>query len=428
MHQQADLRDSVFNEIKDDLTHPCENAFDLAALTVLHAVSALIERSSHEDLEIFRIFEEAISLLTENMTSSLKRFRTTGLWNRYGEEDDLKEDSSSIKARHKRENEMAEMETRINTSALSELQDIEDELSTLLHLFGEQEEQIERMIEIYDGSSNLSSPNRNPTPPLAESHPINSPLKDSSTGTSPFFVGPLTRNGRHFLQEAVFRLDSYRTQVSDMIMRAQSTRHELDKLLSTLQRQAQIDEGRLARQQADLSSSQSRSVMIFTVFTVIFLPLSFFTSLFGMNTHEWGGGDNIGLRTIGLIALPASALLIVLALFVAWSTFVRKTFKSLSKRIRRFRNRIRRWWTKRLTALWKRTDEKSRGRLDRLKMHRKREALEVKRQKAQITYDFWDWHYIDRETKYEIPSRNRKSFSLYQAKARMKREEEECTE
>ncbi|KAG5970516.1 hypothetical protein E4U55_001650 [Claviceps digitariae] len=63
LYQQADLRDSIFNEVNVDLTRQCENALDLAALAALHAVSVLLDRSSHPDLEIFRIFEEAISLL-----------------------------------------------------------------------------------------------------------------------------------------------------------------------------------------------------------------------------------------------------------------------------------------------------------------------------------------------------------------------------
>ncbi|KUI60274.1 hypothetical protein VP1G_07514 [Cytospora mali] len=112
LYQQADLRDSIFNEVNADLTQRCENALDLAALAVLQAVSVLIDRSSHPNLEIFRIFEEAISILTEKMTSSLKRFRTLGYRDKYGieeeEDDDLK--TSSIRARHKREDERAERE------------------------------------------------------------------------------------------------------------------------------------------------------------------------------------------------------------------------------------------------------------------------------------------------------------------------------
>lgn len=63
LYQQADLRDSIFNEVNVDLTRQCENALDLAALAALHAISVLLDRSSHPDLEVFRIFEEAISVL-----------------------------------------------------------------------------------------------------------------------------------------------------------------------------------------------------------------------------------------------------------------------------------------------------------------------------------------------------------------------------
>lgn len=63
LYQQADLRDSIFNEVNVDLTRQCENALDLAALSALHAVSVLFDRASHPDLEVFRIFEEAISVL-----------------------------------------------------------------------------------------------------------------------------------------------------------------------------------------------------------------------------------------------------------------------------------------------------------------------------------------------------------------------------
>lgn len=72
-----------------------------------------------------------------------------------------------------------------------------------------------------------------------------------------------------------------------------------------IQRQAQVDEVRWSRLQAELATSQNLSVMIFTTFTVIFLPLSFFTSLFGMNTQEWGGPDAnnfLSLKLIGAIS------------------------------------------------------------------------------------------------------------------------------
>jgi len=63
LFQQADLRNSVYNELNGDLTGRTDNALDLAAFVVLHAVTVLLGKSSHPDLEIFRIFEEAIGML-----------------------------------------------------------------------------------------------------------------------------------------------------------------------------------------------------------------------------------------------------------------------------------------------------------------------------------------------------------------------------
>jgi hypothetical protein len=63
LYQQADLRNSIYNEVNADLSRRCENSLDLAALVALHSVTLLFERASHRDLEIFRIFEAAISIL-----------------------------------------------------------------------------------------------------------------------------------------------------------------------------------------------------------------------------------------------------------------------------------------------------------------------------------------------------------------------------
>lgn len=63
LFQQADLRNSVYHELNGDLTGRTENALDLAAFIALHAVTVLLDRSSHPDLEVFRIFEEAIGML-----------------------------------------------------------------------------------------------------------------------------------------------------------------------------------------------------------------------------------------------------------------------------------------------------------------------------------------------------------------------------
>ncbi|TVY80428.1 hypothetical protein LSUE1_G004753, partial [Lachnellula suecica] len=235
------------------------------------------------------------------MTTSFKRFRARGFRDKATDYDDDAVRTTNIRAKHKREGALAEKQNRENTSALLELRDIEDELKTLETLFGTQKTAIEIMIKHYQSND----------------------------------LRLFTGNALGFLLQANAKLDEYLHHTSKMIKSVQSTRDDFDKLLGMVQRQAQVDEVRLARLQADLASAQSRSVMIFTVFTVIFLPLTFFTGLFGMNVREWGGsnGTYLPLRTVGLITIPSSCVIITLALIVAWSTRMRRIFNRFVKSV-----------------------------------------------------------------------------------------------
>ncbi|KAF7880581.1 uncharacterized protein EAF02_007427 [Botrytis sinoallii] len=142
-----------------------------------------------------------------------------------------------------------EEQNRENTSALLELRDIEDELNTLKTLFNNQMTEIRIMLDVYEKRE-------------------------------------LTKNGLIFLRNAEEYLEEYTQHVEKMTENAKNTRDDFDKLLGMIQRQAQVDEVRLARYQADLASAQSRSVMIFT------------------NTTP---------------TVPTSSALITLALIIAWS-------------------------------------------------------------------------------------------------------------
>ncbi|KFA47890.1 hypothetical protein S40293_05188 [Stachybotrys chartarum IBT 40293] len=370
LYQQADLRDSIFNEVNVDLTRQCENALDLAALAALHAVSVLLDRSSHPDLEVFRIFEEAISVLNEKLTSSFKAFRTEGFRDKANDFEPVENKERYIRARHREEGRRAERENRNNTSALLELRDIEDELLILLHLFERQSKVISSMHAIY-------------LRPDVREH---------------------TANGRVFLSEALKRLGEYVHQTDEMIRRVRGTRDDYDKLLQMVQRQAQVDEVRLSRFHADLASAQSRSVMIFTTFTVIFLPLTFFTGLFGMNTQEWGGENNLSLTTIGSIALPSSVVLIVASLVVAWSTTVRRLLLLLGQVYAGLMNSL-------YLLLWRPVALVVVRRFRGLRRQRPGATGDEREGNSRLkkeASDFWERHRLEREMGYQIPEVNKK--------------------
>ncbi|TVY39411.1 hypothetical protein LOCC1_G006545 [Lachnellula occidentalis] len=382
LYQQADLRNSLFNEVNADLTSRCENSFDLAALVALHAVTVLFERSSHPDLEIFRIFEEAISILTEKMTTSFKRFRARGFRDKATDYDSTVR-TTNIREKHKREGALAEKQNRENTSALLELRDIEDELKTLETLFGTQQAAIHDMIANYESNA----------------------------------LRGFTGNALGFLYQARAKLNEYLHHTSKMIKSVQSTRDDFDKLLQMVQRQAQVDEVRLARLQADLASAQSRSVMIFTVFTVIFLPLTFFTGLFGMNTREWGGGSFLPLRTIGSIALPSSFVIITLALVVAWSTRMRRLLNFIARSIIRGGGGFLQWLRNMGREVFVETMHWPRVPTSTSTEKRSRKQKRTEEPTSWLDEgDFWGEHGMGREKDYMLPPQNRRSVRVARRK------------
>lgn len=77
-------------------------------------------------------------------------------------------------------------------------------------------------------------------------------------------------------------------------------------------------EAREAVKQAQLTLKQGQSIMIFTVVTIIFLPLSFCASLFGMNAAELNDG-RIPLATELRLMFPVSAGIILVSFLFAFS-------------------------------------------------------------------------------------------------------------
>lgn len=312
------------------------------------------------------------------MTSSLKRFGMSAFGSEHHYQRIEAIESLSIRDRHRLEVDRAKEESRNSTSTLLELRDVEEELKALLSLFGEQQDHIKTFLDISEAK-------------VGE----NKATSQRASGAS------LTNDGRSFLVEALEKLKAYKSQVQDMIDRVQKALHDFDRLLEIVQKQAQLEEGYISRHQADLTKVQYRSVIIFTVFSVVFLPLSFFTSVFGMNTLEWGGGDNLSLSTIFSIGIPISVTLIAGTVIAAWIIAEGAGYA----RARRWAKRTKRQLSKMMPVALRRKQ----------KARKKTRILEQQRKEI-INPDFWERHRLERGGRYEIPPGNRKSATLERAR------------
>ena len=94
------------------------------------------------------------------------------------------------------------------------------------------------------------------------------------------------------------------------------------------QRQANVLEARSTKQIAQQAEKQGEAVMLFTIVTIIFLPLTSVASIFGMNASEFGQGT-VKLGFIFKIMVPTSAGVAILILWLAFHRRVRRVLTLL---------------------------------------------------------------------------------------------------
>ena len=141
--------------------------------------------------------------------------------------------------------------------------------------------------------------------------------------------------GTEFLTDISSFLAEQQTQVASMRESTSVAQSAYKDLLDMKQKQANVLEARLASEQSQVAVRQSRAVLIFTIFTIIFLPLSFFASVFGINSAEWNeeGTHFLPLREIFTYMLTLSFGCIVIALLAAFSRSARRHARRMWHRI-----------------------------------------------------------------------------------------------
>lgn len=187
-------------------------------------------------------------------------------------------------------------DNRIELDALLELRDVDDELTIITKLIKEQQVCISDMVAHYHD------------------------LKQSCNKGL---------NGMDFLLEVQQFLNEQSEQIKEMLRNSLAAQRAFKELLDMKQKHAI----RISQEQTERAADSSRSIMVFTVFTIIFSPLSFFASVFGINAREWSGvGTNPSLRNVFAYMVLMSFAVIVLALLFAFN----KNMRQLAQRVWRF--------------------------------------------------------------------------------------------
>lgn len=115
-------------------------------------------------------------------------------------------------------------------------------------------------------------------------------------------------------------LDAKQKDVSRMDRQALSLYDSLTDLLDLKQKHSNALEARFAGDQAVIAAKQGQTIMVFTIVTIIFLPLSFIASFFAINFIEWEDRVPLTIPYVSKylfgIGLAISVPLVVLAFTV----------------------------------------------------------------------------------------------------------------
>ncbi|KAL4951389.1 hypothetical protein BDW69DRAFT_201455 [Aspergillus filifer] len=76
-------------------------------------------------------------------------------------------------------------------------------------------------------------------------------------------------------------------ELQDMLVEAGRVQDAIHTLLDLRQKQASIKEAKFGRKQANDTAKQGNIIMVFTIVTIVFLPLSFLSSLFALNVSDF---------------------------------------------------------------------------------------------------------------------------------------------
>ncbi|KAK3079956.1 hypothetical protein LTS18_003506, partial [Coniosporium uncinatum] len=82
-------------------------------------------------------------------------------------------------------------------------------------------------------------------------------------------------------------IEVHYNNIERMIRQADGIYTSLTNLLDLKQKHANAIEARFARDQATLTARQGQTIMVFTLVTIVFLPMSFIAAFFAINVENW---------------------------------------------------------------------------------------------------------------------------------------------
>ncbi|KUI66265.1 hypothetical protein VM1G_02448 [Cytospora mali] len=297
---KSGVHKAIRNRLKSLRHDHIKSVFDLALIILDECSNTFFDRTKTADRqpEVLGIFSQAIGNINNKQTISFHH-----LW-------EWTEKLGSLTSRRNVAATITELVAPlVNISPEGKLQreikDIMDELGIMIYINEQQRAVMKKFVKNAKGLLN---------------HKLN-PSK-SSTKTKDQRKTELKWFSK-MAEELLDDVDDRINELSGLRRSAETTSKSLDDLLALKQQQASVVQAWQSVEQAEEAMKQGRSIMIFTVITIVFLPLAFMSSIFGMNNPEIAGGGPMSLGKQLRLMFGVSAGIIFLVLVFAYSTFIR---------------------------------------------------------------------------------------------------------
>lgn len=303
--------DGIIEDINSKTRDPVNSVYDLAII-ITNRCSGVFDRHrlGDDEYQFLDMFESSIGIATDRETLLFNRFNHASVqasgWlkshrklNRFsrnsarsisGRDGAADEDNSGDGVDYHLDDGQPLFVDRLldigeETDLLAETKDIRDELNMIRTVLEHQEHVLEGfqevICEIYHGQHRSQ-------------HEVKKRFKDQQR-----------------------MIDMHVKDIDRMDKQAERIYHSITDLLDLKQKHANAFEARFARDQAAGTTRQSKTIMVFTIVTIVFLPLSFITSVFTINMKEF---ENLNLAYVAKytfgVGFAISIPLILVALSV----------------------------------------------------------------------------------------------------------------
>lgn len=309
--------DGIIEETNAKTRPPIQSVYGLAML-ITSRCSGMFDRHrlDAQNLQFLDMFESSIGTVTDRESQLFSNFNSASAqsaqWTRRSRQrPKVPNVSSDQMAGEDHMYPDALLDISVETSLLAEIKDIRDELNILGVIIDSQL----HVLSEFEGCI------------------IGELRTEGSRRSTEGIIFEIKKRSR----EQWRLLEVHQKDINRMDQQAQSIYMSLTHLLDLKQKHSNALEARFASVQAEIAARQGQTIMVFTIVTIIFLPMSFIAAFFAINFQEWNGDRSL---TIGYVSKYMFGIGIGISLPLIAMAF---TVTDISDALREWGGRAKQW-------------------------------------------------------------------------------------